>query len=182
LLVPDSSLSFFAGALPLVGPIRGMGRWRRHIFEGVAQSLGIDLKKPWQDLPKQHRDWILYGAGDRHISFEWKLRRGGAWKHGGKWEGLVPQFLSSFKKTAAGPRRLQLEKYMRIMRCPACHGERLNAQARAVRLAGKSLVEVCAMPVGNLADWFDPAKGPLERSLDRMQQTIAVEVLKEIRG
>jgi excinuclease ABC subunit A len=182
LLVPDPSLSFFAGALPLVGPMRGMGRWRRHIFEGVAQSLGIDLKKPWKDLPKQHRDWLLYGSGDRHISYEWKLRGGGAWKHGGKWEGLVPQFLSSFKKTAAGPRRLQLEKYMRVMRCPVCNGERLNAQARAVRLAGKTLVEVCAMPVGNLAEWFDPEKGPLEQGLDRMRKAIAVEVLKEIRG
>src|SRR5439155_3880511 len=89
LLVPDPSLSFFAGALPLVGPMRGMGRWRRHIFEGIARSLGIDVKKPWKDLPQQHRDWLLYGCGDRHISYEWKLRGGGAWKHGGKWEGLV---------------------------------------------------------------------------------------------
>ena len=182
LLVPDSSLSFFMGAIPLVGRMQGMGRWRKHIFEGVANSLGIDLKTPWRDLPKQHRNWILYGAGDRHISYEWKLRGGGAWKHGGKWEGLVPQFLSSFKKTAAGPRRLQLEKYMRVMRCPACGGERLNPQARSVQLSGKTLVELCAMPVGDLADWFDPAKGAMEQSLAPVQRVIAGEVLKEIRG
>jgi excinuclease ABC subunit A len=182
LLIPDPSLSFFAGAIPLVGRMQGMGRWRKHIFEGVANSLGIDLKTPWRDLPKQHRNWILYGAGDRHISFEWKLRSGGAWKHGGKWEGLVPQFLSSFKKTAAGPRRLQLEKYMRVMRCPACGGDRLNPQARSVRLAGKTLVKLCAMPVGDLADWFDPAIGAMEQSLESVQRVIAGEVLKEIRG
>src|SRR5262245_38406950 len=43
LLIPDPSLSFFDGAIPLVGRMRGMGRWRKHIFEGVAKTLAIDL-------------------------------------------------------------------------------------------------------------------------------------------
>src|SRR5580704_12347448 len=43
LLIPDPGLSFFDGAIPLVGRMRGMGRWRRHTFEGLAQTLGIDL-------------------------------------------------------------------------------------------------------------------------------------------
>src|SRR5205085_5110471 len=49
LLVPDPSLSFYEGAFPLIGPLRGMGRWRKHTYEGVAKSLGVDLKKPWRD-------------------------------------------------------------------------------------------------------------------------------------
>jgi excinuclease ABC subunit A len=211
LLIPDPTKSFFEGAIPIVGALRGMGRWRKHIFEGVARTLGIDLKKPWQKLPKEHQDLILYGAGDRHITFEWKQRGGGVWKHGGKWEGIVPQLLSSFKKTAAGPRRLQLEKYMRVVCCPGCQGQRLNPQARAVRVGGKTLVEACAMPIGELADWFadkgdaarfcPPATQPdrpvlsgqkraasplsaprLAESLTPVQKTIAEEVLKEIRG
>src|SRR6516162_6203385 len=39
LLIPDPALSFFEGAILLVGPMRGMGRWRKHIYEGVAQTL-----------------------------------------------------------------------------------------------------------------------------------------------
>src|SRR5579884_441679 len=182
LLVPDPSLSFYAGAIPLVGALRGMGRWRRHIYEGVARTLGIDLKQPWKDLPAEHRDWLLYGSGDRHITFEWKHRGGKVWKHGDKWEGIIPQLLSSFKKTAAGPRRMQLEKYMRVVRCSSCQGQRLNAQARAVRVGGKTLVEVCALPVGDLAAWLDAETGPLEQSLTPLQQAIAGEVLKELRG
>jgi len=181
LLIPDTVVSFYDGAIPLVGPLRGMGRWRKHIYQGVADTLGIDLKKPWKKLPKEHRDWLLYGAGDRHITFEWKVRGGGLWKHGDKWEGIVPQLLSSFKKTAAGPRRMQLEKYMRIVRCGTCGGQRLNSQARAVQVGGKTLVEVCASPIGDLAPWFSE-NGPLVKSLDRVQQIIAEEVLKEIRG
>jgi excinuclease ABC subunit A len=177
LLIPDQALSFYDGAIPLVGRLRGMGRWRKHIFEGVANTLGIDLQTPWKDLPKQHRGWLLDGSGDRHITYEWKQRGGKVWKHGGTWEGIVPQLLSSFKKTAAGPRRLQLEKYMRVVKCTTCGGHRLNAQARAVRVGGKTLVELGAMPIGDLVPWF----AQMEGGLDPVRQIIARELLKEIR-
>ncbi len=181
LLIPDMSLSFAAGAIPLVGAWREMGRWRKHIYEGIAKTLGIDLKTPWNKLPKEQQDWLLNGAGERHITYEWKQRGGVIWKHGGKWEGIVPELLSQFKKTNAGPRRMQLEKYMRVMRCPVCNGQRLNPQARAVRVSGVTIVESCAMPVGELAEWLK-AGGPLETGLSPIQRTIAEEVLKELRG
>lgn len=180
LLIPDETKSVFDGAINLVGPLRQMGRWRRHIYEGVAKSLGIDLKKPWKKLDRQHQDWLLNGAGDRQIVYEYK-HRGGIWKHPGKWEGIVPQLLSSFKKAAGGPRRAQLEQYMRMVRCPACGGRRLNAQARAVTVGGLSIVEACASPVGQLTEFFAPA-AQLEKSLDPIQITIAAELLKEIRS
>jgi excinuclease ABC subunit A len=178
LLIPDPAVSFFDGAVPLVGSLRGMGKWRRHIFEGVGRSLVIDLKAPWNELPDADRDRLLYGSGDAHIVWEWKQRGGKVWKHGGKWEGVVPQLLSQFKKTAAGPRRVQLEKYMRVVRCPACHGERLNPQARAVRVGGKTLVELGHTSVGDLVPWFDA----YEKTLDPTARVIAGELLKEIRG
>jgi excinuclease ABC subunit A len=181
LLIPDPAASFYNGAIPLVGALKGMGRWRKHIFEGVGATFGIDFKKTWRDLPREHRDVLLLGSGDRHITFEWKQRNGAVWKHGGKWEGIIPQLMTSFKKTAAGPRRLQLEKYMRVVRCPACRGQRLNPQARAVRVGGKTLVEVCGLPIGEVGDWL-AVDGPLERGLPPLQKQIAGEVLKELRG
>jgi excinuclease ABC subunit A len=181
LLIPDPAVSFYAGAIPLVGPLTHMGRWRKHIYTGVGKALGIDLKAPWRDLPPEHQHLLLYGSGDKHITYEWKQRGGAVWKHGGKWEGIVPQLLSSFKKTAAGPRRMQLEKYMRSLRCPSCHGARLNPQARSVRVAGRTIVEACAMPIGDVAAWF-AEDGELERDLEPVQRAIAGELLKEIRG
>ncbi len=52
LLVPDAGLSFYDGAVPIVGPLRGMGRWRKHTYEGVARTLGIDLKVPSRRPPR----------------------------------------------------------------------------------------------------------------------------------
>src|SRR5262249_28592202 len=148
--------------------IRDMGRWRRHIYNGIAKTLGIDLKTPWEKLPQQHRDWLLSGAGDRHVTWEWKQRKGPVWKHGGKWEGIVPDLVSQFKKVQSGPRRMQLEKYMRVMRCPSCQGQRLNPQARSVRVGGKTLVELCAMPVGDLGEWLKTGGG-LEKTFTPLQ-------------
>ena len=177
LLIPDPSVSFYDGAIPLVGKFKGMGKWRKHIFEGVAKTFGIELKTPWKDLSPEHRDRLLYGAGELHITFEWKQRNGAVWKHGGKWEGLVPQFLASFKKVAAGPRRMQLEKYMRVARCTTCGGHRLNMQARAVKVGNNTLVEIGALPIGDLVPWFNA----MEAGLGAVQKFIASELLKEIR-
>src|SRR5262249_61507919 len=75
-----------------------------------------------------------------------------------------------------------MEKYMRVGRCAACQGQRLNPQARAVRVGGKTLPEVCGLPIGDLGHWFDAENGELEKSFTPLQPEIAAEVLKEIRG
>ncbi|WP_162658231.1 excinuclease ABC subunit UvrA [Tuwongella immobilis] len=178
LLIPDQNLSIAKGAVPIIGSLTGMGRWRKHIYEGVAKALEIDLKKPWKQLSDREKQLYLYGAGDQKITFEWKQRGGGVWRHAAPWEGVIPQLLASFKKTAAGPRRMQLEKYMRIVRCPSCKGHRLNSQARAVQVGEKTLVELGSMPIGDLAPWLDR----LEPSLSRTESVIAGELLKEIRA
>ena len=178
LLIPDPALSFYEGAIPIIGPLKGMGRWRKHIFEGVGKSLGIDLKTPWNKLTPAHQNLILQGGGESHIVWEWKQRGGKVWKHGGKWEGIVPQLIAQFKKTAAGPRRMQLEKYMRRVHCPACDGQRLNPQARAVRVGGRTLVEVGHTPIGALMPWFDG----YEKEITHTSKVVAGELLKEIRA
>lgn len=180
LLVPDKNASFAEGAVHLVGPLSHMGRWRRHIFEGVAQHFGIDLKKPWKKLTAEQRRVLLHGAGNQQIVFAWRTR-GGTWHHAGLWEGIVPQLRASFKKASAGPRRLQLENYMRSGKCSSCNGERLNPQARKVRVAGRTLIEAEAMPLDELADWLAPG-GPMEKGLDEVGRFIAAEVMKELRA
>ncbi len=181
LLVPDPEISFHKGAVLTVGPYAAMGRWRRHIFEGVAESEGIDLKAPWSKLSKAHQHALLHGLGDKHITYSWKKRGGLVWKHGGTWEGIVPQLMASFKKVAAGPRRMQLQKYMRVLHCGACEGKRLNPQARSVAVAGKKLHEIEGIPVGELAKWLQPGSNSLESRLGVVDRQIAAELLKEIR-
>ena len=163
LLVPDPSLSVWDGAIAPIGAVKEIGKWRRHLFEGVAANFEADkggpakgtmLKGPWRDLDEKFRRVWLHGAGDRMIVHHWK-NKGRIWSHAEKWEGVATELLARYRKSAGGPSRAQLEPYMRSMTCPDCQGARLNPRARAVRVGGKTLVELGAMPIGQAARFFD---------------------------
>jgi len=81
------------------------------------------------------------------------------------------------------------------MICPECLGTRLNARARAVKVGGKSLVELGAMPIGQVARFFDTLATVIPGGdssddgsmievipLDAVSRTIGEELLKEIRA
>jgi len=173
LLVPNPKKSFLNLA---IAPMRTrIGRWRRHIYQGVADALGFDLKTPWGQLPARARAALLYGTGDRHITFTWKSRHG-VWKHGGTFEGVIAELHARYRKAGASFVRAYYEKFMRQSTCHACAGARLNPQARAVKLAGRSLPELTALTIGEVAEFF----ATLE--LNATQARIAEEVLKEVRG
>ncbi len=193
LLVPDSQRSFKQGAVEIVGPWKEMGRWRRHIYQGVAHTIerqydlpeGTILDSPWRDLDSQWQRLLLWGTGDQHITFTW---RGGASpiKYGGKYEGIIPELLSKHRSSKSRPQITKLEKYMRTLPCAECGGGRLVAQARAVCVTTahprfqdsprKSLPEVCQLSVRQAAEFFE------ELTLDATGHLIATEVLKEIRN
>ncbi|MFN9720282.1 MAG: excinuclease ABC subunit UvrA [Planctomycetota bacterium] len=140
-LVVDEEKSIQKGATLLLAGWTKIGRWPRHLLQGAANAIEQDcgmvpdslLKMKWKDIPEEARRKWLYGTGDRHITFTWKTR-GGAWKHGGQWEGWANRLLESYRTAKNPMRRRQLEKYMEVVTCPGCNGERLNRQARNVRL------------------------------------------------
>jgi excinuclease ABC subunit A len=200
LLVPDASLSVWDGAIAPLGPVKDLGRWRRHLFEGVAANLEADengprkgtmLKGQWRDLDEPWRRAWLYGTGDRMIVHRWR-NRSRVWSHAEKWAGVANDLLAKYRGASGGPVRNQLEPFMRSMTCPECSGTRLNPRARAVKVGGKSLVELGAMPIGIVLQFFDglaagakPGGGKPAADLvplDAVSRTIAEELLKEIRA
>src|SRR5215217_6365442 len=200
LLVPDPSLSVWKGAIEPLGPVCDIGKWRRHLFEGVAANVEADpdgppkgtmLRGPWGELdPKWQNAW-LYGLGDRLIVHRWRSR-GKHWSHTETWPGVASELMAKYRAGASGPLRAKLEPYMRSMTCPDCQGTRLNPRARAVRVGGRSLVELGAMPIGQASRFFDALAGQGVTNgdgdgvpvvpLDPLSRTIADELLKEIRG
>ncbi|MGC1275869.1 MAG: excinuclease ABC subunit UvrA [Planctomycetaceae bacterium] len=195
-LVDDDKKSIAKGCLHLMKPFRQTGRWQRHLYEGAAAAIEEDLalkpgallKTAWKDLPDEAQRRFLNGTGDRHVTFAWR-HRGGIWKHGGTWEGLLPKLLDDYRDTKNPMRRRQLEKYMDFAVCTACGGSRLNKQAQNVRLTtasqrylarrGKaelSLPDVCRLSIADAAAFFD------ELVLDDTARLIATEAVKEIRG
>ncbi|MBI4717450.1 MAG: excinuclease ABC subunit UvrA [Planctomycetes bacterium] len=173
LLVPDPRKSFLHLA---VEPMRTrIGRWRRHIYRGVAEHVGFDLGTPWGKLPEKARRALLYGLGDTHVTYEWRWS-GGVWRHGGTFAGVVAELRDKHRKAQSSFVRAYYEKYMRQSVCGACRGGRLNAQALAVRVGDRNINEVCALPVNEAEAFF------AQLSLSPTESRIAAEVLKEIRG
>lgn len=184
LLIPDPSKHFLA---PCVAALRHKpGRWRRHIYQGVADYLGVDLRTPWRDLPEQARQALLYGTGDAHITFEWR-GRGGTWKHGGTYEGLVAELHARHMKARSAMVRRFYEQFMRQTVCARCGGGRLKPQPLAVHIAGRlggddtaaaqlNIHEVCQLPIQRALTYLDGL------ALEGVQRLVAEEPLKEIRA
>jgi len=183
LLVPDPSRNFLD---PCVVALRTPpGRWRRHLYEGVAEYLGIDLRTPWRDLPPRARRTLLYGAGDAHITFTWRSRHG-VWRHGGTYAGVVAELHEKYRKTDSAMVRAFYEQFMRSTPCASCRGARLKPEALAVVLAGRTgpdeprtelnIDQVCRLPVNRALEFFR------RLDLDGVRTKIAAEPLKEIRA
>ncbi len=192
-LVASPEKSFVQGAIELVGSWTDLGRWKRHIYRGVAETMerklelaeGTLLETPWRDLTKKQRGIWLWGTGDEHITFTWRAGKA-AQKYGGTFDGLIPELLEKYRVSRSAPQIRQLEQYMSVIPCPDCHGRRLNPQACAVTVTttsakfaespGMSLPGVCALAVSDAAEFF------ADLQLEGNEKLIAAEVLKEIRG
>lgn len=172
-LVPHPRRSFLGLAIE---PMRTkIGRWRRHIYEAVAQYVGFDLKTPWEKLPEKAKRALLHGTGDTHLTFEWRSA-GGVWRHGGKFEGVLAELREKHRGARSSIVRAYYEKYMRRAPCAECGGARLSTQARAVRIGGKSITEVCALSIADCDAYF------AKMSLTPTENRIAADVVREIRG
>ncbi|HUQ69837.1 MAG TPA: excinuclease ABC subunit UvrA, partial [Planctomycetaceae bacterium] len=98
----------------------------------------------------------------------------------------IPELLEKYRSAKAKSLIAKLEQFMNVIGCPDCYGQRLNPQARAVRVTTASpqfadqpvrtLPELCRLPVADAAEFFS------DLILDGTQRQIATEALKEIRG
>ena len=104
-LVPSPEKSFEQGCIELVGPWKDLGRWKRHIYRGVAETMerklelaeGTLLETPWRDLPQEQRDIWLWGTGEEHITYTWRAGKA-AQKYGGTFDGLIPELLEKYRQ------------------------------------------------------------------------------------
>jgi excinuclease ABC subunit A len=159
LVIPDKSLTLSAGAID---------PWNRPKYRSwftelkkQAPALGIPMDVPWRDLPEAAREIVLRGKP--------------AAASGDAFEGIYGFFAQMEKKKYKLHVRVMLSKYRGYAECPDCRGQRLRAEARAVRLNGLNICQAAALTIARAKDFFNG----LELSV--MQQEIAGPILDEIR-
>ncbi|MFQ5811093.1 MAG: excinuclease ABC subunit UvrA, partial [Armatimonadota bacterium] len=174
LLVADPSKSILDGALELYGTLTSLHA--QHLLEGLAQHYGFDLNTPWRKLSREHQEAVLFGSGDEEIEFRYETRRGKAFRYKRVFEGLAPSSERKYRGTRSAATKDYYGRFMSQMQCPECDGSRLRRESRWVRVADKSIVDVCALCVTDAVEFFDGLR------FKRSQAAIASQLLKEIRS
>jgi excinuclease ABC subunit A len=153
LVVPDESLSLAEGAVVPWGKKRHMVTWA--MIEAVARRYGIPLDKPWGEIPEAQRRIMLRGTGDEEIVFRVSSSKGRSSEYVAPFEGVIPNLERRYVETDSDEIRTWIERFMSMRPCPQCRGARLRPESLAVRLEGRSISEVTALPVGECIDFFD---------------------------
>ncbi len=170
-VVVDPERSIDAGG---VGPWRpGSASFYMRMVENLSEEMGFSLETPWNKLPKKVRDLLLFGSGNKEMSFTFKGKRSSySWQ--GKFEGLVPRLDRRYRETESASVRAEIEKYMSVNDCPRCGGRRLRPEALAVTVGGHAIDELEQLPVATLLEEM--------RALDlsKREVTIVAKVLQEI--
>ncbi len=172
IIVPDKTRSIRDGAVEVwaTGMARGEG-WTADLVDSLAAGYGIDLDTPWEKLPKKQQAVVLYGGDGAEVTVKWGDAK---WKM--EWEGLVNKLMRSFKSTGSESMRQYYMKFLSDKPCPTCGGERLKPESRAVKVHGKTLVELSRLTIGEAQDFL--ATMPLSAT----EAQIAAELRKEIKS
>src|SRR5665647_1574808 len=174
LIIPDKDRCLADGA---VAPYRNpMDGFRGQYLAILAKNYGFSPMTPIRDLTKEQYEALMFGSTKR-MHFSMSMKGGDAqWSHTGEWEGLLPQTARLYAQTQSDWRKRELEGYMRVSDCPTCHGKRLKDKVLAVRIDGKSIIDVTDLPVGGSAAWFRHLK------LTDKEREIAHQIIKEIQS
>ena len=176
LVVPDDGLSIDEGAIKPWGPDVSEKTGWVHGFRGqIVAQLRIDTARPWRRLPKRQRELLLFGAGERQFRVRWSGKSGKG-HFDMTWEGVIPRLMRRFVQTGSERAKRWYGQFLGDARCSRCAGARLRPESAAVRVGGRSIVEVSALTVDDARGFFAKLR------LDGAAKEIAAEVLKEIGG
>lgn len=176
LMIPDPKLSIAEGAIQVMGwqSCTDKKSYTRAILDALAKEYKFDLNTPFKDYPKKIRDVILYGTNGKEVKVHYTGQRGQG-VYDVSFEGLIRNVGRRYRESSESM-KAEYENYMTVTPCEECHGQRLKAESLAVTVAGKNIVEMCDMSVGEISVFLD------EMELTDRQQFIGSQILKEIKA
>jgi excinuclease ABC subunit A len=146
LLIPDEDLSIRDGAIAPWAQGSGSADYFLRVITALAEDLKFSLDKPWHSLPQRARDALLFGQ-DYKVHVKYRNRYGRDRSYTTGFEGVVPFVKRRHSETDSDWSRERYEGYMREVPCPRCGGSRLKPESLAVLLGGRSIADVCRLPI-----------------------------------
>ena len=174
-IIPDKTLSIAQGAIDANGWSSKDGSYGMLYFKALAEQYGFSLETPWCDLTDKVKNIILYGTGDEKLHLEYEREfYSGSWD--AAFEGIIPCMERRYNETKSDAARSQYENYISQVECPDCHGARLKPEVLAVTIKGKSIADVCSMPVGEVSAFLDSIE------FSESESIIASRIFKELKA
>lgn len=156
LLVPDPTKSIKERAIAAWPPA-----WQGKNLSRILTSLGYDINKPWNTLPKKARDWILFTDDTPTVPVfpEYTLEQTQSAIKNEESPSYMGTFISakrfvlqSFASTQSPRTKKRVSQYMQISQCPQCEGKKLKKESLSVKVAGLDIGEISQLTLNELAD------------------------------
>lgn len=165
-LVPDDSLTIDDGA---VAPWNSL-MWS--LMTDVCREMGVRTDVPFRDLTEQEKDIVYHGpAVKKHLFYKSKNTEN-AGELDFTYFNAVYTVENALAKVKDEKGMKRVEKFLKEDICPECHGTRLSVAARAPKLRGISLDEVCTMTLSELVDWVRGIPTSLPDEMKPMAESI----------
>ena len=154
LICPDKNKTLREGAIKISGWNLDSSTVTQMYINSLAKHYNFSLDVPVKDLPEGVYDMLMYGNGGEQVELAYNAYRfSGSYKTA--WEGFANNLQRRYNQTSSDSVKWDIERYMRVTDCPACHGKRLKKEALAVTVGGKNIAEVCDMAVDDLGSFTD---------------------------
>ncbi len=191
-LVPDDSLSIRERAIAAWPPA-----WHGQNLRDIVVTLGFDIDRPWRDLPKKDRDWLLFTdeqpvvpvyAGYEAAEVRRALKRKEEPSYQGTFTGAKRYVLHTFANTQSPLMKKRVSRYMLSRECPLCRGKRLRRESLSVTFAGLDIAEISAMPLKQLEKHLNPYASGKAAGLAKMrvehpeQAMVAQQIAQDLGG
>jgi excinuclease ABC subunit A len=173
LVVPDEELSLDEGAIAPWAQISS--EYFARVLSALAEEMGFSTSVPWRALPERARDAVLYGR-NHEVHVRYRNRWGRERQYSTGFEGVVTFLERRHTETESEWSKEKYEAFMREVPCPVCEGARLKPEVLAVKVGGKSIAEVCGLPIRECQAFLDGLQ------LGERERAIAAQVLKEIQA
>ncbi|NLK05780.1 MAG: excinuclease ABC subunit UvrA, partial [Spirochaetales bacterium] len=173
LVIPDYSKSFNEGAIATMNP---EAQWARSQFKALAKHLGFTLDTPFSELSAQTIQAILYGTEDQVFVEYTREKSQQTYRVEKPFPGIIPDLQRRYYETNSMQIKMWMNSFQTSKTCPACHGDRLRAEALAVTINELNIMQATRLSVKLANEFF------ANLTLTENQLTISYQVLKEIRS
>jgi len=165
-LVPDESLTIDEGA------VRPWQTLMWSLMKDIARELGVRTDVPFRELTAKEREIVFHGPPVKQHMIYQNRTNGAAGEMDFTYFNATYTVENALAKVKDENGMKRVEKFLRQSVCPECGGSRLSDRARAPRLRGVSLADVCRMTLSELMDWVGGVPGSLPEPMRPMAESI----------